>query len=59
VQFSLRALIDNYGTHYIKTVWYGGLASVTNQMTSSSLSSLSSLGISVSIAAQVSNQQAV
>ncbi|EFN50418.1 expressed protein, partial [Chlorella variabilis] len=52
--FVLRSLVNNYGSHYIRTVWYGGIASVTNQMTSSSLSSLSSIGVSVSIAAQAS-----
>lgn len=25
LQFALQSLVDNYGTHYIKTVWYGGL----------------------------------
>ncbi|KAL4438541.1 hypothetical protein ABPG77_000189 [Micractinium sp. CCAP 211/92] len=50
--FALQSLVDNYGTHYIKTVWYGGLASVITQMTAQSYSSLSSLGVSVSIAVQ-------
>ncbi|KAL4424163.1 hypothetical protein ABPG75_001464 [Micractinium tetrahymenae] len=55
--FALQSLVDNYGTHYIKTVWYGGLASVINQMTAQSYSSLQSLGVSVSIAVQASMVQ--
>lgn len=55
--FALESLVDNYGTHYIKTVWYGGIASVINQLTAQSYSSLSSLGVSVSIAVQASMVQ--
>jgi len=56
-QYALQSFLDNYGTHYIKTVWYGGLASVINQMTAQSYDSLSSLGVSVSIAVQASMVQ--
>ncbi|PSC74007.1 MAC perforin family [Micractinium conductrix] len=51
---ALSALVYNYGTHYVRTVTYGGVAAVMNQMTAQSFSSLKEIGVSVSIAAQAS-----
>ena len=48
-----QSFVDSYGTHYIKNVYYGGLASVITQMTSQSYSSIQSMNLSVSIAVQV------
>lgn len=41
------------GTHYIKTVYWGGLASIMTQMSSGSYSSMTKYSGSVSIGAQV------
>lgn len=56
-QYALQSFIDNYGTHYINTVYWGGLASVTSQMTASQYSSFQQTDVSVSVSAQVAMVQ--
>ncbi|KAL4429041.1 hypothetical protein ABPG77_006080 [Micractinium sp. CCAP 211/92] len=41
----LASLVDNFGTHYIKTVWWGGLASSIQQMTASAKAEMDSLQV--------------
>lgn len=52
-QYALQSLLDNYGTHVVSTVYWGGLASVTTQVTASAYSSLTQTGVSFSASAQV------
>lgn len=45
--------MDNYGTHYVRSVYYGGLAALSTVMSSANYASLSQDRVSASIGAQV------
>lgn len=50
---ALQAIVDGYGTHYIKTVFWGGLAASITQVTASDYYDLEEFGIKGNASIQV------